>query len=148
LRFFNVYGPRQDASSPYSGVVSIFCRRLARGEPLDIYGDGRQERDFIFVGDVVRLLLKAMSAAASGAHTYNVCTGVGTSVGTLARSLARIRGIEPSIRYLPARAGDIARSVGDARQAQARFGWKADTALDAGLARTYAAITGAAGSAA
>lgn len=142
LRFFNVYGPRQDPNSPYSGVVSIFCRRLARGEPLEIYGDGTQERDFIYVGDVVRLLLKAMSAAVAGAEIYNVCTGQGTSVRALAQALAAIRGSEPSIRYLPARSGDIARSIGDPRRAQARFGWTAEMPLATGLARTFAAIAG------
>ena len=142
LRFFNVYGPRQDPGSPYSGVVSIFCRRLARGEPLDIYGDGNQERDFIYVGDVVGLLVKAMGAAAAGAEIYNVCTGRGTSVRSLAQALGAVRGAEPTLRYLPARAGDIARSIGDPRRAQARYGWTAETPLSAGLARTFAAIAG------
>jgi UDP-glucose 4-epimerase len=148
LRFFNVYGPRQDPASPYSGVVSIFCRRLARGEPLDIHGDGWQERDFIYVGDVVRLLLKAMAGQPVGAEIYNVCTGIGTSVRALAQALATIRGAEPSFRYLPARAGDIARSIGDPRRVQARFGWTAETPLSLGLARTFAAIAGGAGAAA
>ena len=148
LRFFNVYGPRQDPASPYSGVVSIFCRRLARGEPLEIYGDGLQERDFIYVGDVGRLLLKAMATAATGAEVYNVCTGRGTSVRALAQTLATIHGAEPALRYLPARAGDIFRSIGDPRRAQARFGWTAETPLAVGLARTFAAIAGGAGAAA
>jgi UDP-glucose 4-epimerase len=148
LRFFNVYGPRQDPDSPYSGVVSIFCRRLVSGEPLEIYGDGLQERDFIYVGDVVRLLLKAMAGATAGAEVYNVCTGAGTSVRALAQALAAIRGSEPSLSCLPARAGDIARSIGDPRRAQARFGWMAETPLSAGLAHTFAAIAGKLGAAA
>ena len=148
LRFFNVYGPRQDPGSPYSGVVSIFCRRLARGEPLEIYGDGQQERDFIYVGDVVRLLLRAMPPATAGAEIYNVCTGTGTSVLALARTLAGIRGAEASLRHLPARAGDITRSIGDPRRAQARFGWTAETPLSLGLAQTLAAISSGVGAAA
>jgi UDP-glucose 4-epimerase len=112
LRFFNVYGPRQDPASPYSGVISIFYERLRRGEPIDIHGDGEQTRDFIHVADVVNALLAAIDHAREGAMVFNVCTGHGTSVRNLANYVAALcqRGL--AIRYLPAREGDIRHSCG------------------------------------
>ncbi len=87
LRFFNVYGPRQDPHSPYSGVVSIFLQKAADGEDLVIFGDGGQSRDFIHVNDVVRFLVAAMENADASAPVVNVCTGKGTSVAELAQML-------------------------------------------------------------
>jgi len=84
LRFFNVFGPRQDPLSPYSGVISIFCSRVSRGDPLKIFGDGKQTRDFIPVADVVRCLDVAMMKVSTSANVYNVCTGVPTDLGMLA----------------------------------------------------------------
>ena len=75
LRFFNLYGPRQDPRSPYSGVISIFADRLLRGEPVDIFGDGEQVRDFTYVEDAVAALRRAMVTASTGAPVFNVCTG-------------------------------------------------------------------------
>lgn len=112
LRFFNVYGPRQDPSSPYSGVISIFCQRLARGEPIEIFGDGGQTRDFIYVADVVAGLMASMDLCPAGAPVFNLCTGVPTSVLTLAETIAGLLGRVPEIRYSAARAGDIRTSVG------------------------------------
>ena len=80
LRFFNVYGPRQDPHSPYSGVISVFCQRILRGAPLEIHGDGSQVRDFVYVRDVVNALRRAMDAAAPAAQVFNVCTGIGTKI--------------------------------------------------------------------
>ena len=84
LRFFNVYGPRQDPSSPYSGVISIFADRMARGEGITVFGDGMQERDFVYVGDVVRHLIAGMEHADTDAAVYNVCTGRATTILELA----------------------------------------------------------------
>ena len=75
FRFFNVYGPRQDPKSPYSGVIAIFAEKLARRQTITIFGDGGQSRDFIYVGDVVRHLIAGMENASQGAAVYNVCTG-------------------------------------------------------------------------
>jgi UDP-glucose 4-epimerase len=140
LRFFNIYGPRQDPASPYSGVVPIFAARLAGGAPLAIHGEGTQTRDFVFVGDAVAHLLAAMRGLleAGGSTVFNVCTGRGTSVLELARVLARLRGRPLRLLHGPARAGDIARSVGDPAAAVAGLGLRAATPLADGLAATLA----------
>jgi len=91
LRFFNVYGPRQDPRSPYSGVISIFCERITTGAPITIFGDGQQTRDFVYVADVVAALLAAMALQPADAPIFNICTGVPTSVEGLARISHRIR---------------------------------------------------------
>jgi UDP-glucose 4-epimerase len=133
LRFFNVYGPRQDPSSPYSGVISIFANRIAAGRGVTLHGDGSQTRDFVYVADVVAHLLAARSQA-PGAHVFNVCTGRETSIATLAQTLAELCGQTPLMIHGPARAGDIKRSLGDPSEARARLGVAADTKLRAGLA--------------
>ena len=114
LRFFNVYGPRQDPNSPYSGVISIFADRIARGEGVTVHGDGGQTRDFVFVADVVAHLVAAMDylGGTRGAWVSNVCTGRETSVLELARVLGEICGLPARIAHGAARAGDIRRSVG------------------------------------
>ena len=130
MRFFNVYGPRQDPASPYSGVISIFADRVARGLPVRVHGDGGQTRDFVFVADVVAHLRAAMAklAEAPGAYVSNVCTGVETSVLELAQTL----GAE-DITHGPARAGDIRRSVGSAGRAIELLGLRTATLLADGL---------------
>ncbi|HEY5720297.1 MAG TPA: NAD-dependent epimerase/dehydratase family protein, partial [Gammaproteobacteria bacterium] len=117
FRFFNVYGPRQDPRSPYSGVISIFIDRLLRGSALGVHGDGQQARDFVYVLDVVRFLLAGMEEA-DGAHVYNVCTGSPTTILQLARVLAVLHGSSPRIDHLPPRAGDIHTSLGDPARAR------------------------------
>ena len=136
LRFFNVYGPRQDPASPYSGVVSIFAARLARGEAVTLHGDGGQTRDFVYVADVVAHLLAAMRRLRGrpGAAVLNVCTGRATSVRELAAILGGLLGVAPRIEHGPARPGDIARSLGDPTRAIAELGVAAATRLDQGLA--------------
>jgi UDP-glucose 4-epimerase len=114
LRFFNVYGPRQDPRSPYSGVISIFCQRILAGLPVVIHGDGSQTRDFIYVADVVAALLAAMALRPVDAPVFNVCTGVPTSVRALALLIGELAGRAPDIREGPSRAGDIRESVGKA----------------------------------
>ena len=135
LRFFNVYGPRQDPASPYSGVISIFADRIARGLPITLHGDGAQTRDFVYVADVVAHLLAAMAhlVAYPGAFVCNVCTGAETSVRRLAETLGRICGISPQIEHGSARAGDIRRSVGSAGRAISVLGCHALRPLDSGL---------------
>lgn len=112
LRFFNVFGPRQDPRSPYSGVISIFADRLRRGLPLTVFGDGEQVRDFVYVGDVVAFLLRAMDRASHTGGVANVCTGRSTTILELARVLGQLGGIAPDIRFAPPRTGDIRRSLG------------------------------------
>jgi UDP-glucose 4-epimerase len=140
LRFFNIYGPRQDPGSPYSGVVSIFAARLADGAPLTVHGEGVQTRDFVYVGDAVAHLMAAMRhlGAARGCGVLNVCTGQGTSVLELAQVLARLHGRPLRVQHGPARVGDIARSVGDPAEAIARLGLRAAAPFTEGLAATLA----------
>lgn len=133
LRFFNVYGPRQDPSSPYSGVISIFCERLARGAPIDVFGDGAQTRDFIFVADVVAALLGAMRHCSTDAAAFNVCTGTPTSVLDLARIIANLAGTTPDIRHRPPRAGEIRHSTGMPERARTALGLGAPVTLRIGL---------------
>ena len=146
LRFFNVYGPRQDPSSPYSGVISIFADRLRRGLPIEIFGDGAQTRDFVYVADVVAFLLRAMARPSTAGAVVNVCTGRATSISELARTIAHVLGREPEISHSPARSGDIRASLGDPGQALRLLGLAATSSLADGLARTVAAAeTSAAG---
>ena len=135
FRFFNVYGPRQDPASPYSGVISIFADRLRRGLPVTIHGDGQQVRDFVYVGDVVRHLLAGMERVGTEADVLNVCTGRPTTIRDLARSMARLLGVRPTLLTGPARAGDIRVSVGNPTRATAVLGIRAETPLQTGLAR-------------
>jgi UDP-glucose 4-epimerase len=90
LRFFNLYGPRQDAQSPYSGVIALFADPLKFGEPVEIFGDGEQVRDFTYVGDAVGALDRALPAASTSGPVFNICTGKGTSVRVLAETMAEL----------------------------------------------------------
>jgi len=134
LRFFNLYGPRQDPRSPYSGVIAIFADRLARGEPVEIFGDGQQVRDFIHVSDAVRALGRALRAASTGASVFNVCTGMGTTVQALAEMIAALYRTELVAYHRSARSGEVRVSLGDPRQAVKQLGFEAQTALGDGLA--------------
>ncbi|WP_270937697.1 NAD-dependent epimerase/dehydratase family protein [Falsiroseomonas oryzae] len=133
LRFFNVFGPRQDPRSPYSGVISIFCDRLSRGEPVDVYGDGEQTRDFVFVADVVAALLAGMGAASVQAPVLNVCTGRPTSVKLLAHTIADACGLTAALRHQPPRAGEIRHSLGDPAEARRMLGLGEPRGLRQGL---------------
>jgi UDP-glucose 4-epimerase len=138
LRFFNVYGPRQDPKSPYSGVISIFSERIRRGDPIAIYGDGQQTRDFIHVSDVVRALLAAMALRPADAPVFNVCTGQATSVAQLAVLIADLAGVSLDVRHQPPRAGEIRHSLGDPARARATLGLTDPLPLRAGLATVLA----------
>jgi UDP-glucose 4-epimerase len=113
FRFFNVYGPRQDPRSPYTGVISIFCERIGRGAPIAIYGDGGQTRDFVHVSDVVAALLGGMALRPADAPVFNVCTGNATSVLDLAHLIASLVGNRLEYSFQPPRAGEIRHSLGD-----------------------------------
>lgn len=122
LRFFNVYGTRQDPASPYSGVISIFADRLLRGEALTVFGDGLQTRDFVYVSAVVAALRAGMRRADIAAPVFNVCTGRSTTVLGLARTLAKACHRVPVIHHAPGRAGEVRRSVGAPEAARAALG--------------------------
>jgi UDP-glucose 4-epimerase len=146
LRFFNIYGPRQDPNSPYSGVVSIFCRRILAGAPIEIHGDGTQVRDLVYVDDAVRALRRAMRLAVPREpRIFNVCTGTGTRIGELARIIAQVRDVPFAPRYVPSRIGDVQVSIGDPRRARRDLGFSAEIDLAHGLARTLTTISPAMG---
>jgi UDP-glucose 4-epimerase len=132
LRFFNVYGPRQDPSSPYSGVISIFADRARAGKPLTIFGDGSQTRDFVYVGDVVRALAAAV-ADGNSRMVANVGTGGEISVLELARTIVELCGNRSQIEHAPARAGEILKSRAAVERLREHFGVTAQTKLIDGL---------------
>lgn len=136
LRFFNVYGPRQNPDSPYSGVISIFIDRLRKQQPLTVYGDGGQTRDFIYVDDAVNYLKAAMESQKGEASIYNVCTGLSTSINQLAQILSMISGTALEIEYAGARSGDIAVSLGDPEKTVCRYGVNAQVDVGRGLRLT------------
>ncbi len=142
LRLFNVYGPRQDGRSPYSGVISAFCDRLRRGAPITIWGDGSQRRDFVYVGDVVAAMLAGMDRLPATPRlvppVINVCRGHAVSVSELAQVVGALCRVRPVIEYRPARPGDIAISCGDPALLHATLKLTAATELQDGLARTAA----------
>lgn len=133
LRFFNVYGPRQDPKSPYSGVISIFNDHLRRGLPINLFGDGEQVRDFVYVRDVTQALWAAMQISHPIGSVFNVCTQTPTTILQLAHTIAGLWRMSPIIRNQPAREGDIRVSLGDARLATAQLKWSARTSLTTGL---------------
>ena len=140
LRYANVYGPRQDPHGE-GGVVAIFCGKLAEGGTPVAFGDGRQTRDFIYVGDVVSANLAAAGSDWAGA--CNVGTGTETSVLELADALRALGNGRPfELSYAPARTGEIERSAVDPALAREVLGWRAEVALAEGLERTLARVRG------
>ena len=138
LRLFNVYGPRQDPSSPYSGVVSQFMARALAGEPLRIDGDGAQTRDFIHVRDVARAFLAALEVPQLGGLIANIGSAHATTIAGLAAAIIAAAGSRSPIVHGPARAGDIVHSLAEVARAKRTLAWKAECSLAAGLADTLA----------
>jgi UDP-glucose 4-epimerase len=133
FRYANVYGPRQDPHGE-AGVVAIFSSRMLRGEPVTVNGDGKQTRDYVFVGDVARMSLLALERDATG--PVNIGTGIETDVNQLARTLLEVSGSRSEVRHGPAKSGEQRRSVVDIRRAADVFGWRPEVSLRDGLART------------
>jgi UDP-glucose 4-epimerase len=133
LRYGNVYGPRQDPHGE-AGVVAIFLGRLARGEAPHVYGDGRQERDYVYVGDVAQVSLAALDRPAG---VFNVGMGIPTSVLRLLEECLLVTGVEVEPVFDPPRLGELQRSVLDPELAERALGFRAETALSAGLATTW-----------
>ena len=140
LRFFNVYGPRQDPSSPYSGVISIFADRARSGRGITIFGDGQQTRDFVYVGDVARAVVTAALADGGDGTPMNVGTGGETSVRALAETVVALAGADVAIQHAPARAGEIVRSVAAVDRLAAVLDVRAEVGLRDGLAATLASL--------
>jgi UDP-glucose 4-epimerase len=133
FRFFNIYGPRQDPSSPYSGVISIFVERSRRGEPVTIFGDGRQTRDFVYVGDLAALLVDALASPATAGQVINVGCGRQSSLLELLDVLEDLTR-KPIVRQrAPSRLGDIVHSCADTTRLQRLLGRVPVTDLAVGL---------------
>jgi UDP-glucose 4-epimerase len=134
LRYFNVFGPRQDPRSPYSGVVSIFAEALRHTRPVTIHGDGEQTRDFISVADVARANLAALTMQGNGALVTNVCTGRATSLNILLSTMRHVGDFAaPVVKHSAARVGDVRHSLGTPANATLRLGFTATDDLAAGL---------------
>tara|TARA_R110002073_G_scaffold336295_2_gene531906 strand:- start:58606 stop:59565 length:960 start_codon:yes stop_codon:yes gene_type:complete len=140
LRFFNVYGPRQDPKSPYSGVISIFSDRASAGKEMRIFGDGEQTRDFVYVGDVSRAILLALFAEGGTGNAANIGTGTETSVNELATLINEFCGGKSTITHAETREGEILRSVAEVSRARELFSFDAETALRDGLKVTVASL--------
>ena len=133
LRYANVYGPRQDPHGE-AGVVAIFARRLLSGDTARINGDGKQTRDFVYVGDVAEANARALASEVVG--SFNVGTGVETDINTIFQLLKRLAGNNQPDVHRPALPGEQRRSVVDARKIQKVMGWRPQTSLEAGLDAT------------
>lgn len=133
LRPFNVYGPRQSPDSPYAAVIPLFIRRLLDGAPLTIDGDGRQTRDFVFVGDVVRAMILAAERAAGATGPINIGTGRAVSILSLAGALRSLIPAREPPAHGPPRPGDIRHSASDIRLARSALGYRPEVALEQGL---------------
>ena len=136
LRFFNIFGPRQDAASPYSGVIALFVAAMTQGRQPTIYGDGMQSRDFVFVSDAVQALLKAAQSPNALGRVYNIGHGSRISVLDLVRNLNELLGTSIEPVHGPARPGDIRHSQADITRARRELGYEPAVPFIEGLRRT------------
>ena len=138
LRYFNVFGPRQDLLSQYASVVPNFITALRDGRPLTIYGDGEQSRDFTYVGNVVEANVLAMSAADVSGRVYNIACGKRITVNRLVGELEELMGAEARLVYAEERPGEVRESLADIGRARAELGYSPSTELREGLLKTMA----------
>lgn len=136
LRYFNVFGPRQDPKSQYAAVIPIFCTKLLAGEAPTIYGDGEQTRDFTYVANVVQANIKAAEATDGAGGAFNIACGQRLSLNDLLARLCTIMGVDIEPIYEPERVGDVKHSLADISAAQAAFGYDPSVDFDEGLQRT------------
>jgi UDP-N-acetylglucosamine/UDP-N-acetyl-alpha-D-glucosaminouronate 4-epimerase len=135
-RYFNVFGPRQDPGSPYSGVISLFIKALVDGTRPTIYGDGGQTRDFTYVANVVDAVIRAAETPGVGGHVFNVATGSRISLNQLLAALKRIFNSDVEAIYQDARAGDVRDSQADISKAAALLGYRPSVNFETGLRET------------
>lgn len=136
VRFFNIFGPRQRADSPYSGVIAIFIAALAANRAPTIHGDGLQARDFTYVTDAVQALLKAATVPAAVGRVYNIGTGKSQTVVDLVATLKQLLHYRVEPVFGPARPGDVRTSCADIRRARAELGFEPEVTFEEGLRRT------------
>jgi len=138
LRYFNIFGPRQDANSQYSAVLAKFITMMQKGESPTIYGDGEQSRDFTFVANAVQANLRACAAPAAevSGKVFNIATGRRFSLNQTYAMLQEITGFKGAPKFAPARMGDVKHSLADISLAQKHLGYSADVSFEEGLRRT------------
>jgi UDP-glucose 4-epimerase len=138
LRYFNIFGPRQDPSSPYSGVLAKFSMQMLRGEQPTIFGNGETSRDFTYIDNAVSANLLACSAPAAecAGRVFNCATGQRTTLNETFEALKNLTGFKGKVNYAPERGGDIKHSLADITQAQKHLGYKVLVSFDDGLRRT------------
>jgi UDP-glucose 4-epimerase len=136
IRYFNVFGPRQDPSSPYSGVISVFATALLDHRPPTIYGDGEQTRDFTYVANVVHGVLRACEAPGASGEVINVATGGRISLNQLFEEMRRLIGADVTPKYTPTRAGDVRDSQADIAKARTLLGYEPLVPFEEGLEKT------------
>ena len=138
LRFFNIFGPRQRADSPYSGVIAIFIARMVRGEAPTVHGDGKPSRDFTYVGNAVQAVVKAAEAPGVSGTVFNVGTGNSIDLLQLVAGLNRVLGTSLAPGFGPTRAGDVRFSQADISRTRAELGYAPDVPFEEGLRQTVA----------
>jgi UDP-glucose 4-epimerase len=136
LRYFNVFGPRQDPRSQYAAVVPLFITAIAAGEPVTIFDDGEQSRDFTYVDNVVDANLLAGDAKGASGRIFNISAGSPTSVDELAETIGKLLGKDAAREYLPPRPGDLRDSWADVSEAREGLGFEPSVPLEEGLRRT------------
>jgi UDP-glucose 4-epimerase len=136
LRFFNIFGPRQRADSPYSGVIALFTAAMTAGRGPSVYGDGLQSRDFTYVADAVQALIRAAEATGVSGRVYNVGTGRSVTVLELVGALNRLLGTSLIPQHAPARAGDVRHSRADISRTRRELGYEPAVPFEEGLRRT------------
>jgi nucleoside-diphosphate-sugar epimerase len=138
IRYFNVFGPRQDPGSAYSGVISLFLRAVTEQKAPTIHGDGEQTRDFTYVANVVDGVLRAVESPQAAGQVINVATGVRVSLNRLLETVQQLAGTSLQASYGPPRAGDVLDSQADIAKAERMLGYRPSVSLDEGLRRTLA----------
>ena len=138
LRYFNIFGPRQDPDSPYSGVLSRFSAAFLESTPPVVFGDGEQTRDFTYVDNAVQANILACEASSASGRTFNVGTGSAVSLNQVLLMLQKASGKALETKYEPAREGDIRDSLADIRLAKEFLGYEPAVLFEEGLERTYA----------
>jgi UDP-glucose 4-epimerase len=143
LRYFNIFGPKQDPRSQYAAVVAAFMEALLTQQNPKIYGDGSQTRDFTFIDDVVHAnLLAASNDSSLGGDVFNIGTGFSHSLLELLESMTRTLKVQPTVDYYPTRKGDILHSRADISKAADTFGYKPVVSFDEGIARLFTGVAG------
>jgi UDP-glucose 4-epimerase len=138
LRFFNIFGPRQRADSPYSGVIAIFTAAMQKGESPTVHGDGLQSRDFTYVGNCVQAILKASEAEGVSGKVFNVGTGRSVTVLDLVAALNVLMGKDLKARHADSRKGDVRYSLADISRTRGELGYEPNVTFEQGLAKTMA----------